>query len=129
MFVKTTDKWTGAHALINEWLKDKTIYCGNCDSDYNEQFFPCCEEPVLADNAGHTKAIIEAIKDAKKVQVNAYGSNRKMDFRSTVKLPKRIYWILDKYFKQQCQEPLFKDQEDMREFARRFPQFSVAERI
>lgn len=128
-FVQTYDKWIATKAFINTWLKDKTIYCGNCDSNYDERLFPCCEEPVLETNFGHTKAIIEAVKDLKKNQLNQYGSNKEMNFRSTVKLPKRLLWDLDKYFKDTCKEALFNNQEEMREFAQRFPQFCVAEKI
>jgi len=128
MLIKTNDKFEAIHAFINTWLKDKQIYCGNCDTDYNEATFPCCEEPVLETNSGHTKAIIEAIKDLKKDQINEFASNKEKNFRSTVKIPKRLYWDLDKYLGNYGYK-LFDNEEDMLKFAKKFPQFSVPERI
>ena len=128
MFIKTTDKWVAAHAMINTWLKDKTIYCGNCDADYNKDFFPCCKEPVLGTNYDHTKAIVEAIKDAQKNLVNEYASNKKKNFRSTVKLPKRLYNVLDRYYKKHHTR-LFENEIEMRQFAKKFKQFCVPTRV
>ena len=39
--VQTSDKWVAAHAFINTWLKDPTLYCNNCGQDYLQ----CCEAP------------------------------------------------------------------------------------
>jgi len=124
MLIKTTDKWLAANALINTWLKDKTIYCGNCDADYDEKFFPCCDEPILETNYEHTKAIVEAIKDQKKELLNDYASNKKKTFRSTVKLPRRLYGVLDRYYKNHGTK-LFENDFEMRQFARKFKQFKV----
>jgi len=124
MLIKTTDKWTAAHALINTWLLDKTIYCGDCDADYSEKFFPCCKEPVLGTNYGHTRAIVEAIKEQRKSLLNDFASNKKKNFRSTVRLPKRLYSLLDKYYKG-LGTKLFENENDIRKFARKFKQFCV----
>jgi len=42
-FIKTYDKWLAAKAFINFWLKDKTLYCNNCGSDY----LICCRHPQI----------------------------------------------------------------------------------
>lgn len=128
MLIKTHDKWIAAKAVINTWLKDKQIYCGNCDSDYDKNFFPCCSEPILGTNYDHTKAIVEAIKDQKKMALNEYASNRKRTFRSTVKLPKRLYHILNRYYKNHGTK-LFENQWEMRQFARKFKMFKVPVKI
>lgn len=128
MLIKTKDKWTAAHAIINVWLKDKTIYCGDCDADYKKEFFPCCDEPILGTNYEHTKAIVEALKDAQKNLVNEYASNKKKTFRSTVKLPKRLYNMLDRYYKKHNTR-LFENEIEMRQFARKFKQFCVPIRV
>jgi len=128
MLIKTTDKWQACHALINEWLKEKTIYCGNCDADYNKDFFPCCDNPVLGNNYEHTKAIVDAIKDQQKELLNEYASTKKKNFRSTVKLPRRLYYILDKYYKNHGTK-FFENQAEMRQFARKFKMFKIPVRI
>ena len=124
MLIKTTDKWLAAHALINTWLKDKTLYCGSCDEVYNEKTFPCCEEPILETNYGHTQAIVSAIKDQQKNHFNDYASNKKKNIRSTVKLPKRLYSLLNNYYKGLGQK-LFENKEEIRKFARKFKMFQV----
>ena len=128
MLIRTKNKWTACHALINVWLRDKTIYCGNCDSDYDKESFPCCEEPVLGVNFDHTKAIVEAIKDQKKTLLNEYASNKKKNFRSTVKLPRRLYHLLNQYFKKHHTK-LFENEVEVRQFARKFKQFKVPIRL
>ena len=129
MLVKfTDDKWKACHAIMNVWLKDKTVYCGNCNANYDENNFPCCEDPVLADNWGHCKAIIDGIKDQKKELTNEYASNKKKNFRSTVKLPRRLLQVLEQYFKKYNQK-LFDNPKEMRQFARRFKQFKVPVRL
>lgn len=128
MLVQTTDKWVAAHALINTWLKDKQVYCGNCDSNYDERFFPCCEEPVLADNFGHTKAIVEAIKDKRECLHNEYASDKKKNFRSTIMIPSRLYHLLNGYYKKHGMK-LFDNANDQIGFMKRFPMFKVPTRI
>ena len=128
MLIKTNDKWQAAKALINVWLKDKTIYCGNCDADYDKRFFPCCDEPVLGTNFDHTKAIVEGIKDQKKIALNEYASNKKKNFRSTVKIPRRLYGLLDRYYKNHGTK-LFENESEVRQFARKFKMFKVPVRI
>lgn len=127
-FVQTTDKWTACHAMINTWLKDPTVYCGNCDKDYDPNSFPCCEEPVLANNIQHAKAIIDGIRDRQKDLHNEYASNKKKNFRSTIMLPKRLYFLLDMYFKKHGMK-LFQTKKDQYDFMRRFPMFKVPTRI
>ena len=129
MLIKTTDdKWKAAHCIINVWLKDKTIYCGNCDANYDKATFPCCDDPVLTDNYGHTKAIVDAIKDQKKTLINEYASNKKKNFRSTVKLPRRLYHTLNQYFRK-YKTKLFENEIEVRQFARKFKQFKVPIRL
>lgn len=128
MLIKTHDKWEACHALINTWLRDKTIYCGSCDAEYDEKSFPCCDDPVLATNYEHCKAIVEAIKEQKKTLINEYASNKKKNFRSTVKLPRRLYYILDKYYKDHGTK-LFENEMEVRQFARKFKQFKVPVKV
>lgn len=127
-FVKTTDKWTAAHAMINTWLKDPTHYCGNCDADYDPNNFPCCEDPIIGNNMYHTKQIIDGIRDKQKSLFNEYAADKKKTMRSTVMLPKRLYYLLDNYFKKHDMR-LFETPRDQIQFMRRFPMFKVPNRI
>lgn len=126
--VQTTDKWEACHALINTWLGDKQVYCGNCDMDYDKRFFPCCDDPILSDNYGHAKAIVEAIRDKQKSLHNEYASDKKKNFRSTMMIPKRLYHLLNNYLKQHGMK-LFENKKDQLAFMRRFPMFNVPTRI
>jgi hypothetical protein len=128
-FAKTTDKWTAAHAVINTWLKDQSLYCNNCGADYYEEFFPCCENPQVGRNIDHTKGLIDQNKEMRKIAQNEFSATPTKQMRLGVSLPPRLYHILNKYFKQTLNEPLFKDKKQMHEFMRRFRQFTIAERI
>lgn len=122
------DKWGVVRNLINLWLKDPQLYCGNCDSDYYPNHPKCCDEPIIGDNWKFCKDIVEALKDRRKELRNEYAAIKTMTFRSTVSLPKRLLYFLDKYFKDKHSK-LFENQKEVRQFMRRFPQFRMPIKI
>jgi len=115
-------KWSEVRGIINTWLKDPTLYCGTCDSDYYPNHPACCEDPLIGDNWKFCKDIIEAIKDKKKNLKNEYAANNKLTFRSSLSLPSRLLFILEKHFKNKGVK-LFENQKELRQFMRYFPQF------
>jgi hypothetical protein len=121
-------KWAVVRNLINAWLKDPTLYCGNCDSDYYPNHPPCCEEPVIGDNWKFCKDIVEAVKDRKKNLNNEYAADKKMTLRATITLPKRLLFVLEKFFAGK-KEKLFDNRKEMHQFMRRFPQFRMPIKI
>jgi len=126
--LNTADKWLMVKDIINDWLRDRTMYCGNCDENYHPATFPCCKDPALGTNAKHCKDIMEAIKDLRKVQLNEYASNKEMTFRTTIKLPKRLFALLEQYFANQGRK-LFENDKERNQFMRKFPVFSVPEKV
>jgi len=129
MQIKTITKWDKIREFINIWLRDSRVYCGNCDVDYYKENFPCCNNPELGTNITFTKSIIDAIKDLRKEQHNVYASNKKKSFRTTIKLPKRLYFDLDKFHQEMWGTRLFDKKEELNIFMRKFPQFTVPERV
>lgn len=130
MFVKTTDKWTLAKAFINTWLRDQTWYCNNCDMDYNPLNFPCCEKPQVGRNIDHLKGMIKENKIIQQTRKNEFASTDNKTLRWGISLPPRLYYALDKYFRSLTEgEKLFKDNQDLHEFMKEFPQFCIPEKI
>lgn len=129
MRIKTVTRWDKIREFINLWLKDNQVYCGNCNCNYHEAIFPCCEDPSLGTNIKFTKDIIEGVKELRKVQQNPFASTKKKTFRTLIKLPKRLFSDLDKFCKLEWNEKLFSKQTDHTNFAKKFPQFAVPERI
>lgn len=127
MLVKTTDKFTAIHAFINEWLKDKTLYCASCGTPYIEGF-ECCEEPEITDNYTHAKMVIDGIKEQKKCYTNVFASNKGKNFRPTVRLPKRLYHDIEKYLSTYG-EKFLSNERDMLRFAKKFPMFCLPEKL
>lgn len=129
-FIKTYDREKAYRALINEWLKDKRKYCNNCDDEFILEFMPCCEDPQISNNSGHTTAVIQVIKMIKETRDNKFASTKDKSIRWGVSLPPRLYRFLDNYEKKLEEgNRLFKTNEDMRWFAKTFPVFAVAEKI
>ena len=130
MAFKTTDnKWTLARAFINLWLKDKSKYCNNCGAEYKKELYPCCENPYLSTNWEITQQVIKQNKEIRKTRLNDLASTKNKTLRWGVSLPPKLYHDLNCYFKQGANESLFKNRDDVREFAKEFKPFQVPERM
>jgi transposase len=129
MHITKITKWDVVRDFVNMWLKEKTIYCNHCDADYVKGMPPCCDKPQYGDNLKFTMELVQALKDIRKSRDNEFGSNKTNTMRWGVSLPPRLYHDLDRLFKVQYGEKLFDNQKQMREFARKFPEFRVPERI
>jgi hypothetical protein len=126
--VRTVTKWDKIREFVNLWLRDPQMYCGSCNMNYSTGV-RCCDNPQLGTNISFAKDIIDAVKDLRKQQKNVFGSNSKKTFRTVLKLPNRLFMDLDKFCKIQFGQKLFGSKIDHIQFAKKFPQFAVPERI
>ena len=127
--VNVLTKWDLARDFINTWLRDTTLYCNNCDHNYSPVIPKCCDNPQIGDNLKHTHSLIQALKDIRATRENDFASNKSKTMRWGISLPPRLYHALDKYFFTTRGERLFDNLAEMRQFAKKFPQFKVPERI
>lgn len=130
MLVKTSDKWEALHAFINTWLKDPTLYCNICGSDYKPHLGQCCSEPQIGTNLQVTKAVIAQNREHTKTRANPFASDKTKNLRWGISIPPRLYESANRYFKQHGYEKgLFSDDGDLKAFMRKFPYFRIAEKV
>jgi len=126
-----TDKMTAIRALINEWLKDPTLYCNNCDLDANAAFLAvesCCEKPQIGRNVDVYVGMCRENKIIRDLNYRDTGASKDGNIRTAVALPPRLLSFLEGYFKKYG-EKLFNNNKELHEFMRKFPQFKVCERV
>jgi len=129
MQIQTKTKWDKIRDFVNIWLKDPQVYCGNCDQNFNENMPLCCEHPLHGTNFTFTKDVVELVKDLQKEQLNTYGSNKKKDFRSSLKLPSRLLRDLDALHRKEWGYKLFGKKGEIAQFMKKMPMFRIAERV
>lgn len=129
MLIKTKNKWDASEAFINTWLKDQRKYCNHCGQDYDLLFFPCCENPQVGRNIDHTRGLLKQNRELQKTRLNEYASTENKSIRWGLSLPPKLYMDLDRYFKKLYNEKLFEDNGEMRQFMKRFKNFSIPERV
>lgn len=122
-------KWDLTRDFVNLWLKEPTMYCNNCDTDYIPNTPPCCEKVQLGNNMQHTTSLVKALKEIRETRINQFASTKTNTIRWGVSLPPRLYHDLNRYFKLNFGHKLFDNQKNMRQFAKKFPEFKVPERI
>lgn len=128
MLIKTNNKEQALHAVINFWLKDKSVYCNNCGLSNPPTNPPCCENPQIGKNLDHCRGVIKQNKELQKETYNDYASNANKNMRFSVSLPPALYNVLSKY----CElhgEKLFGSEEQINWFAKKFPQFAIPKKI
>lgn len=129
------DKWEDARNIINDWLKLPEKYCNNCGFPYIKGMEACCNSPQIGDNLQHTYSLINQIKNIKATLLTQTAATSGGTMRWGVSLPPRLYHYLNKYFQAKLGEKLFADKKNdkgikqMRQFAKKFPQFTIPERI
>ena len=131
MLVKVDKKEDIVRNAINMWLKDDSVYCNNCNVPYGEMPMPCCENPQVGRNIDHCRGVIvqnKAIRDTRK---NAFASTTDKSIRWGLSMPPRLFHFLDTFFKTYTIEKqgIFKEDGELVWFAKKFPQFSIPERL
>ena len=130
----TNCKETAIRSFINLWAKDTTLYCSTCGSIYTKPpegipDEPCCEKPQLGTNLQHLYWVIKENQMIRKTRLNQYASNKDKTIRWALAMPPRLLHDLEQYSLNTLKEPFLRDNGEMNDFARSFPQFRTCEVI
>lgn len=132
MLIKTPNKQLAFQAVINTWLKDKTIYCNECGATYAEYVNRCadpaCGSIQIGTNMDHCKGVINQNKELAKTRLNDFGSNADKNIRWGLSLPPSLFNVLDQFKKMHNQPGLFKEDGEIVWFMKKFPMFKVCSR-
>jgi hypothetical protein len=117
--------------LINFWLRDTRKKCGWCGAWYNPLFYPCCEQPFIADNFEIMTQFYEELKTARASRKNTFASTGKDNkMRWKLSFPPSLLTFLTHAWREMYQEELFTDKYNTTWFAKHFRKaFAVPERI
>jgi hypothetical protein len=129
MLIKTPNKELAFRAIINTWLKDKTIYCNSCGQTF--ETYPkdaCCLEAQIGTNAQVLMAIVQQNKDAANTRGNEFGSNDDKNLRWGLSLPPGLHNMLDNFKKMHNQPGIFQEDGEMTWFMKKFPVFKTCQR-
>lgn len=120
------------NAFLNLWIKDPTLYCGNCGMVAIPEMLAvesCCDRPQIGRNVDHLRGSLKQNQLSKKeLNDNIYGSNKDNTLRHAVSMPVKLYQDLEQYFKQHG-EKLFNNNKELHEFMHKFPQLTIAEEV
>lgn len=112
------------HALINVWLKDKTLVCGWCNTNFKEGSpDPCCEQPFIGTNADIFRQFQAELAVTRGKQKNDFASTEKKDLRHVLSFPPGLMQYLTIGFYAMYGEELFNDQYDLIWFAKHFGKY------
>lgn len=127
MLIKTPNKELAFKAVINTWLRDKTIYCNSCGQIYPKENpdVACCETPQVGNNQDIFLAIVKQNKELSKSRMNEYGSNKAKNFRWGLSVPVSLHNVLDNFKKMHGQKGLFQEEGEVVWFMKKFPCFKV----
>ena len=130
MLISKGSREDAIHALINVWLKDNRQYCAWCDEDFNPEFYPCCEQPFIGDNARIMKQFNKELQLDREEARNKFASNADNSMRLTLKFPPRLLKFLETSFESMYGEKLFTKEYNINWFAKKFHKyFAVAKEI
>lgn len=127
MLVKTNDRWTAVHALMNTLLKDKQKYCNYCGKEFEDSL--CCDNPQIGRHIDHVKGVINQNKVTRSEAKNAFGANGDKSLRLGLSLPPRFLDDLERAFKATYGEKLIRDPKDLHSFMRKFPAFTTCQKV
>ena len=131
-FKLTNSKEVALRAFINEWIKDSEVYCNYCGEKYNappvgSEESICCENRQLGTNAQILHALIIENKRIRETRANQFASNKDKTFRLGISMPPRLLHDLEEYSLNTLKEPLLKDNNEMNDFMRSFPELRTCE--
>jgi hypothetical protein len=131
MLIKTKNREDAYRAIINVWLKDKTLYCNNCGKPFDplKDNPMCCEEPHIGKNIDHCMGIIKQNKELMKVRKNEFASNDDKNIRWGLSLPISLFYTIDNWKKGQGMKGLFREDGEITWFMKKFKQFNIASRV
>lgn len=131
-FKLTNCKETALKAFIAEWAKDTTLYCNYCGNIYVKApegcvEEPCCDRSQIGDNKTFLYHLIVENKRIRETRANIYASDKDKNFRLGISLTPRLLHDLEQYSMNTLKEPLFKNQSEMNDFMRSFPELRTCE--
>lgn len=116
------------HALINTWLKDKTIRCANCQSRYDGS--PCCDSPFISTNAQALSQFNKEMMAIRQTRKNKWASLKDKSVRWKLSFPPGLIYFLEDAMMTLYKEELFNKEYDATWFARKFGKyFQVPEEL
>lgn len=124
--IKTNDRLEVIEAIINTWLKDKTIYCNNCGVNYSGNI--CCEDPQVGTNMDHARALSIENEMVRSNQLKNTGASKKNTMRLSLRLPPRLYQFIRNYFLG-YNENFPKDKRELHRLMRRLKAFCIPREI
>ncbi len=133
-FKLTTSKEKLIRAFITEWLKDDTVYCNYCGDRFTPapigcEEFICCDRRQLGTNLTLLHALLQENKRIRETRANVFASNKDKSFRLGISMIPRLMSDLEDYSINTLKEPLWKDNNEMNDFMRSFPQFAIPEKV
>ena len=130
MLIKSGNREDAIHALINTWLKDKTLKCGWCGAKFERTTFPCCDQPFIGTNFDIMSQFNKEMKMSRDTRKNVYASNESKNMRWKLSFPPTLLQWLIESFKKMYGEDLFTEEYNTTWFAKKFRKyFAVPERI
>lgn len=98
MFIKTNDRLEVIKSLFNQALQDNTLYCNNCDKDFDGT--GCCDDPHIGSNFTVMRDLAfenELVRNSMKYDTGKTEETGAM--RMSFRIPPRIYHFISNYFK------------------------------
>jgi len=131
MLIKPKNREDAYRAVINTWLKDKTLYCNNCGKTFDRlKDSPfCCDTPHIGTNMDHCRGIVNQNKEMMKTRKNDFASTQGKDIRWGLSVPISLFYTLNSWKKAQGFKGLFEEDGEITWFMKKFPQFRVASRV
>jgi len=130
MLIKVGKREDAIHALINTWLKDPTIKCGWCGTEYHPNSFPCCDKPFIGTNLEIFRQFYEQLKRDRDSRKNIFASNDGKNMRWKLSFPPGLFEWLTHTFKKMYGEELFNSRYTTSWFAKKFRKyFTIPERV
>ena len=127
-------KETAIRDFIDKWVKEPTVYCNGCGTIYEEppegqKWTPCCENVLLGTNLMFLYWLIQENKMIRETRFNKYASNKDKTFRMKLSMTPRLMHDIEAYCVNTLHEPFLKDDQELNDFCRAFPQFKTCEVI
>jgi hypothetical protein len=125
----TQNKELALRSYVNVWLREPTTYCNMCGNVYHPNWPPCCENPQIGNNFSLTQALIKENKKIRDSRDNDFASNKTKDIRWGISILPRLLHDLEEYSEKTLKEKLWKDDKELMDFMRAFPEFTIAKSI
>lgn len=125
----TNCKEVALRDFMNKWLEEPTQYCNYCGCIFSDDGVQCCDTPQIGTNLTLITALIQENVRIRNTRLNDFASNADKTFRIGISMTPRLMHDLEEYSINSLKEPLWKDQAEMNDFMRSFPQFTIPRKV